>query len=103
MQGDYTSSGEKPRKLTVNSPSYHASPQRQADMMQGYNCAIDAMSAWIEGAMPSKNELRECLNELIIEEGLGITCTMRCPEDAESMFVDKIHALITRKLTGKVC
>lgn len=90
---------EKPRKMDIPvNPlipklAFDAHPIIEA---MGYNKGIDAMSTWIEGEVKKIRELTdypEEPNAKNMNEDLVWDYKER---------LDKIHALITRKLTGKV-
>ena len=75
---------EKPRKYEkAETPMWR-------ERYDGWNIAIDAMSTWLEGEVPTVEEIEKVLDETIE------SCCLKF-KGAKA-----IHALITRKLTGKV-
>lgn len=66
---------------------------------------IEAMSAWIEGELPSESEINECLLETKRNyEALTTFENVRLPVgcDGSRLYAKAIHALLTRKLKGEV-
>lgn len=82
---------EKPRKIDIPEKplipklAFDAHPIIEA---MGYNKGLDAMSTWLEGEVPT------------VEEILNLF-PMEWPKYKCKIIAESIHALITRKLTGK--
>jgi hypothetical protein len=79
---------EKPRKR-VDDPDY---TEFAHGIVAGYNEGLDAMSAWIEGELPSEDEIKGVLKEH--------------HDHVDNMFyisdcAHAIHKLLTQRLGGR--
>ena len=82
---------EKPRKKqTYEHKELNGMVEVDARYNAGWNDHDDAMSTWLEGEVPTVEEIEKVLDETIE------SCCLKF-KGAKA-----IHALITRKLTGKV-
>jgi len=84
---------EKPsKKETYEHKNINGMIEVDARYNAGWNDCHDAMSTWIEGAVPSEDELIEIM----------LNSSHGCIHESDATnAAQAIHALITRKLTGK--
>ena len=89
---------EKPRKQSIE--YYEECKCIELYQQNGWNSCHDAMSTWIEGAVPSIEEIEEVIKTTWFSKGIEKKVSEGLLKTSVNNLAINIHTLLTQRLGG---